>query len=245
MSDEVRPEYQNHVVEAIEAITLVNPDLRDRLNVAVFDNLLKLPDHAYGWKSKGQKMTLGEKLHLIAMHLKSGLVPGMGHAVYFDGQFYVTTAGARYVSDNNPNWKVIEAKFQPHTPEERAMYGLEDGDLSIKYVAKVLRYDVPLTVEGDGIIDVNERKNNKVWGGSKRSTIQTLKTRAEREVFKRWLPVNGAVIYDQDDPPIKAGRWDAPLQHDTALESLESGEKKRTLSSEEFVNVDQENAKVS
>lgn len=196
---------QRDVQGMIDSICIMEPEMKDRLTTAAVVNYMKLPDSSFGWSS-GQ-MQWESKMLAVTTHLKLGLLPGTGAIFWLGNSIYISAAAARMKANSDPNWVVLEEKWEALPKDVFDAFGLEAGDMAIilrRYVKK--GNNDPVWLEGIGIADKGEIEKNKVWGKaahngySKKNVIQNLRTRAERDLLKRHYPLGGVPIYDKTDP---------------------------------------------
>ena len=190
----------------VESVLLSDPTLKDRLTMSAVASYMRLPDNSFGW-AQGE-MPWPAKVLAVTTCLKLGLLPGTG-AIYFLGSsLYISTAAARTRANSDPNWIYKSIKYMPLDEFEKQAYLIEDGDIAIKLCATVIKGGHEVELEGIGICGKEEIKNNKVWGYaahngfSKKNLIQTLRTRAEKDLLKRYYPIGGVTIADSTDPEV-------------------------------------------
>jgi len=197
LANPVDNERQKKEMEAlIETVLLTEPGLKGKLNMQVVWNYLQLPDSSFGWTDgwKGD-MPWRVKMLAVAAHLKEGATPGFGQIYYLGNKLYKSAdfvrgranSDLKFVIGGTPIWR-------PHTKEERAMFGLEDGDMSCRLEMIVTWKGTQVQLMGDGIIGKDELdkkdKNGKALPGrdTKKNIAGTLKTRAMRDLYKYFYP---------------------------------------------------------
>lgn len=226
---------ERDIVSLVENVKVMNPDVGDRLTNAAVVAYLKLPDTSFGWSEKaGEPMPAAAKLLSVATHLRYNLPPGMGFFFYLGSNLYASVKASRTKALEDPNWIYKSVKWIPHTKEEREALHLDPKDYSIKMVATVIKDGVDLEVEGDGIIDEKELRSSKFQYFSKKAVIQTLKTRAEGEILKRFYPL-GIPVDDPEPEPIRVTGSDVSREdrlqtwHDThSLPASDGGQTNET-----------------
>ena len=204
----------------VSAMAVTRPDLVDVLTAGAISAYARFPDESFGWSANGV-MSMPMKLAAIGAHLSLGLQPGLGHLFFLGNSIYISAQAARTKANADPLWIIVEEKYLPHSNEEREMFGLSEGDMSCKYRAQVKIGNNDLVwLEGDGIIDLDEIRRNKVWAGTKKNIAMNLKTRAERDFLKRHYPLSGVVIADKFDIDILDANFtdnDSPSKDRTTM----------------------------
>ena len=182
----------------ISGVCVARPTLKERLTVASAWYFMQLPDSSYGWTAN-QAMSKFEKLMLVAAHVQLGLMPGMGLINILGNKMYLTVAAAREKALPH----VISRRPRACTDDEKEMLGVSPGDrcLALEIVLKVDGQEIETT--GYGIIDkekLDYRSNGKTLPGlgNKKDIFQTLQTRAEKDIYKHHIPMEGFAI--EPDP---------------------------------------------
>jgi hypothetical protein len=182
----------------IDTVVMDTPSLKDRLTVAVAWNYLQMPDKSFGWTT-AEKMPQQNKLMCIAAHLQAGAKIGYGHIYFLGNKLYQSADFVRSKAASDPEWKMCgDAKFIPHTPDEKAMFGLGEKDLSCKCLIEVEYKGKVFTAQGDGIIGADELSGNKVGFSTVKNRAMTLKTRAMRDLYSRFYPTHGVPVAPDD-----------------------------------------------
>lgn len=189
----------------IEAVLLTKPDLKDRLSVAATVQYLQLPDSTYGWdayKEKGKTMPIEYKIACLIPTVINDLSPGsirwLGNRPYATYDAYKTVA----YRECPP---ISGLKFRPLAPDEKDMYGIGEKDMSIICFQEISfgsHNARTMVIEGLGIIGADESKPNqngnyKVARELTRDRAQFLRTRAERDMWKRHITIGG--VPSEDD----------------------------------------------
>jgi hypothetical protein len=200
MSNQLAVQKKEEIQSFIETIVMNEPSLKDKLTVAVALNYLQMPDSAFGWNANGA-MPYQQKLMCIGAHLQAGAKIGYGQIYFLGNKLYQSADFVRSQAASNDAWKIAgEAKFIPHTEAEKAAYGLQAGDMSIKCVMDIKFKGEVFRAEGDGIIGKDELAYRSQSGKPKagldttKNRIMSLKTRAMRDLYNRFYPTNGLPV---------------------------------------------------
>ena len=177
----------------VSATIMKQPELKDKLTVAAAWQMMQLPDKSFGWTTSGVMPIEMKQLAIIA-HFKAGAEPGYGHIYFLGNKLYQSADFIRSKASSNSDWKIEETKFIPHTPDEKAMYGIGIKDMSCKCLMRVEYKGKTMEVQGDGIIGADEVASGKPGLNNAKNKAMTLKTRAMRDLYSRFYPTNGVPV---------------------------------------------------
>jgi hypothetical protein len=116
---------------------------------------------------------------------------------------YINTAGQRHIANTSPEFKWCgPLKARPLTEAEEKMLDIGPGDRALAVERDLELRGVKMSATGYGILDADDLKKtdrgySKPGRNGKKDIYQTLITRAERDIFKHYLPLE--VISEPDD----------------------------------------------
>lgn len=187
----------------IEAAILVNPELKDRLNIAACIQYLDLPDATYGWDATNFKtpgsMPIEYKIACLMPTITNGLPPGS--IIWLGNKPYATAAAISF--EANRSFRALSGiTFRAFTPEEKSMFGIGDKDMAVVAQRTVSVGNVELFLEGYGVLgwdesQPNSKNNYKVATEKTRDRMQFVRTRAIRDMYNRHISIGG--IPSEDD----------------------------------------------
>jgi hypothetical protein len=131
----------------------------------------------------------------------SGKKPGMGQLYVLGNKLYVSGEGLRHIANTSQNFQWSGSrKVRSLNEDEKIMLDIGPGDrgLAIEQVATIKGKQI--TCYGYGLLDKNELDARGSNGrampgrGSKKDIYQTLVTRAERDIYKHFLPLVGCSV---------------------------------------------------
>ena len=194
----VAPNYDAWI-PVLDAIVARQPDLKSTMTVAAVHAFMQLPDDSFGWTGKkdGPPMSKEQKALAIIAHLQLDLIPGMGHIFFLGNKLYLAAEGMRYIANRGSKFRWAgDREIRPLTDDEKEMLAWEPGDRALAMEETALIEGKPIRVRGYAIIEKREldfRSGNfaKPGLGSKKDIFETLITRAERSIFKRYLALGG------------------------------------------------------
>lgn len=196
----VKANASKEIQAMIDTVSISTPKLKNKISVAAVCSYLQMPDESFGWTAKGA-MPNNVKLAAVAAHLEAGASPGYGQIYYLGNKLYRSAAFVQSKANGDPDWNIVgEAKYRPHSKDEKDMFGLNQGDMSCRVTMQVVCKGNEMIVEGDGIIGKDELNKKSANGYSKpgldttKNKAMTLKTRAVRDLLNRFYPSNGLPI---------------------------------------------------
>lgn len=203
----VQDQVQNKMLTAlIDAASVSNPSLKDRVTVAAVWQYLRLPDASFGWVPR---LNPGEappplppqcKALCIITTLALGLTPGLGHVLWLGNKCFIDVYGKRVLAHRADGLKMLKRTIRPFTEGERTMFGLGEHDRHLVLEQTFERGSHVVEGVGYGIIDSTEFSSGKKPGlQTRKDTAMTLITRAERDFYNRYFPVDG--IADMPENP--------------------------------------------
>lgn len=190
----------------IEACILIKPELKDRLTLPACVLYLQLPDTTWGWdayKEQGKPMPLEYKFACLMPTITNGLTPGdiiwLGNRPYARADAYRAVAKRDLVP-------VTGLKYRPLTDDEVKMYAIGEKDMALMVEQQVFDGKNSYTIEGLGIIGADESQPNhkgnyKVARELVRDRAQFVRTRAERDMYRRAVTIQGAESEDNYEAP--------------------------------------------
>lgn len=209
MSTEVQPQSKStqdkRLEELVSAAILMNPELKDRLNLAAATQLMRLPDNTLGWTDGIASMNIEIKILSVLTHLRLGAIPGMKHLLWLKNGFYPTasywTYRVRKDIESGILSPVTSQEFTLLTDDEMKMFGINpDTDRSCKVTETFKVKDKTMEWHGHGIIGIDElskrdSKGNGMPGMQNlKNIMKTLKTRAVLDMYSRNWPVDGVTV---------------------------------------------------
>lgn len=180
----------------IEACLMVKPDLKDRITVAACIMYLQLPDSTFGWdayKEQGKLMPIEYKFACLLPTLINDLAPGdicwLGNRPYARVEAYRTIAKRELGFISGLDYRMMKA-------DEKEMYAIGEKDMGVIVEQKVSMGHQSFTIQGLGIIgddesQPNQKGNYKVARQLVRDRAQFVRTRAERDMYRRILTIRG------------------------------------------------------
>lgn len=152
---------------------------------------MQLPDKSFGW-SDGREMPFEAKALCVLTTLALDLPVGMGHVLWLGNKPYVTAAGARHIALASKDFHFVGDRVErPMNDAEKEMAGIEEGDRHCVIEQRIEVNGREYMARGFGIADKKEIANNRVWATNKKNIFQNLRTRAERDLLFRNVPLQG------------------------------------------------------
>ena len=202
-----RREANRKQIEAmIDFICVSNPELKGRLTVASCYQYLQLPDSAFGWVEKHQPMPMQAKKLVVSTSLKLGATPGLGHIYWLGNGMYCSAAFLRNKANADPEWVIKREEMMPFSKDEKECFGIEEGDMCLKIVQDIEYKGSVFTATGHGIIGADEiaKAHPKSTAyASKKNRVMHLKTRAQRDLLRRYYPCELSDLSEDEVSQIK------------------------------------------
>lgn len=195
----------------LESVTALTPSLKDKLTTAAVSAFMRLPDSSFGWTEKNSAMTVEMKALAVIACLRYGLMPGTGQVYYLGNKLFISAEGKRGIAGKSHDFKWLSRKIRPLTSEEKELLFFEDGDRGLGIDAEIMVRGEKLNVTGLAIVEKSaiEWRNGSGFSkpglGSKKDIYQTLVTRAESDIYKHYLPLEGMETDDgsnRDEQPL-------------------------------------------
>lgn len=181
----------------IDSVLVARPGLEGQLTAAAIWQYLQMPDSVYGWSAEGP-LPQQLKISLIITTLQLGFTPGMGQVILVGNKPYITAAARATIVKEADEVEVISGQnFRPFSDAEKAMFGIKDGDLHCVVSQVFLVKGRELEWIGHGVVGADELSFRGKHGDKKpglktvKDTMQTLKTRAISDMYRRNYPVCG------------------------------------------------------
>jgi hypothetical protein len=188
-------------IQALIAAVLVSkPEIKENLTVPAVWQFMQLPDTSYGWVPPGKDkenvpMPFAAKAMCILTALRVGLIPGNGMMYWLGNQVYIAVAGLRHIANTSKEFKWTgPLKPRPLTEDEKLMLDIGPKDRGLAVERDLEVRGQKMTAIGYGILD--EKDLSLTQSGyarpgrdGKKNIFQTLVTRAEKDIFKHYLPL--------------------------------------------------------
>lgn len=237
MANEIATIEEKKLKALVETAIMKQPELKDKLTVAAAWQMMQLPDKSFGWTTAGVMPVEMKQLAIIA-HFKAGAEPGYGHIYFLGNKLYQSADFIRAKASSNHDWKIEETKFIPHLPEEKAMYGISEKDMSCKCIMKVEYKGKTMEIQGDGIIGADEVASGKPGLNNAKNRAMTLKTRAMRDLYSRFYPTNGVPVAPDltEEAEVIVEKYPEQVAINNALSTPEIRQERREVIQTEIVD---------
>lgn len=197
MSTEVVTAQQKMLSAMIDAAAVGDPAIKARLTVAAVWQYMQLPDSCFGWIPREKPgegapppLPVQCKALCVITTLSLGLTPGQGHVLWLGTKCYIDIYGKRVLAARTPGFALLGRRMRKLEAWEREIFGLKDGDMALAIEQDYRRGNDLATGTGYGILDINQI-GSKPGTQNRKDAAMSLITRAERDFYNRFFPVDG------------------------------------------------------
>lgn len=212
-------EMERRIKRFMEAAILVNPDLKDRLNMAACIQYFDLPDSTFGWDATNYKtpgpMPVEYKTLCLMLTVTNGLPPGS--IIWLGNGPYARASAVSFVANRDAK-SVSGITFRAFTEEEKSMFAIGEKDMAVVAEREVILYGHSMLLQGYGVLgwdesQPNSKGNYKVAMEKTRDRMQFVRTRAIRDMYSRHISISGVPSEDDYYPdPIEDAQPMLPVE---------------------------------